>query len=1234
MGFWRFSPRVKKMLLYMKLTLAFLLVVALQAKAEEIYAQSTVLSLNLKKAQVHTVLQQIEDQTEFYFLYSRSIIDMDRTVDIAVKNAKIPQVLDLLFEGTDVVYKIEGRQIILTTRLEMSAMQQTRTISGKVTDDRGEPIPGASVVLKGTTAGTITDMEGNYSLSGVSEGATLVFSFVGMKTRDFVVGDQSEINVVMTEEALGLKEVVVTALNIPRAERELGYAVSQVEGQELALTSQVNPVNSLQGKVAGVQINPTAGGAFGGSRIKIRGDATFGLNTQPIFIIDGVTMDNEISGVDGPDWGNQLKNLNPDDYESLSILKGAAATALYGSRAINGVVIITTKSGEKGAGIGVDVSQTLGVRYAYDGPDFQNEYGMGPTAGWFSFWDNGPNTRVRPDYLDVRDFFAYDLTSGMPSLAFNTWEEMSASWGPKFDGQEIIDYDGSSARWVSQPDNYLDFFDTGIIRKTNVAISGGSESNSFRMSFSNMKETGVVPRNDFSKNQFSIKGEQDLIKDRLKVGGVVHYARSLSENPIRGVGSGVGWFHDAFARNHDVNKWKERYKALDGGVPYPASDAYNYTRFSRQYMSLLEDENLRTESSFVAKGNIDVGISKDLKGTVEGSINQLTWTQENSNRALDINRLQGGYGMNNGDKFQHSYSAKLFYNKQITEDFNFDAVLGAEIWKSKTVWSSASTNGGFKVRDFYAISNSKNAPNANGGITYNKDIQSVYGYFNFAYKNDLYLNATFRRDWSSSLVYPDGHGSPGFTYPSASLSWVLNETFNLPAVISFAKYRASYAIVGNDTDPYLLSTGFSPDNFSANPNLTMFRLENNTAISPDLVAEKKHSFETGVDVRFFRNRFSLDVAYYKDNNKNQIISLPVPQESGISNTLINAGNLQNQGVEIMAGVTLVDRKDFSWEMNVNYTHNRDKIIDLAPGITEFRLYGNPSDANSGTASYAYVGGNYGDLVTRKGYKPYDGDAHPENHGKPILWARSNWSIAYMPGIANMDSLLVMGNMQPDFYGGVTNTLRYKRFRLNAIIDARIGGEIYSSDARYGMHQGVLAMSLPNRDAGHGGISWVSDGMGDNVYGKTYEDGYIPEGVFPDNTLVWTGPSTDRRQVDVSGLTYQQAYEQGLVEPTHWSGFVYRHTSASTGTPLTGVFEQSWVALREVTLAYSIPRSLLERLFIKDATISVTGRDLGYLYNSMPDNINPVIENNVSSNPLQMGNMPFIRSMTFDLNLKF
>jgi iron complex outermembrane receptor protein len=455
----------------------------------------------------------------------------------------------------------------------------------------------------------------------------------------------------------------------------------------------------------------------------------------------------------------------------------------------------------------------------------------------------------------------------------------------------------------------------------------------------------------------------------------------------------------------------------------------------------------------------------------------------------------------------------------------------------------------------------------------------------------------------------------------------------LPNFISFAKLRGSYAIVGNDTSPYRLSTGFEADNFNDNPALNLFRYENNTAISPDLQPEKKYSWETGLDIRFFNNRVGLDVAYYKDNTKNQIIDLPVPSESGINRQLINAGNLQNSGIEAALDVNIVDTKDFSWDIGANFTRNRDKIIELAPGINEFNLYGNPDDSNAGTASFAYVGGNYGDLVTRRGYTYYDG-ANTENHDIPILANRNGWSVAYPIGINNLDSLHVMGNMQPDWYGGANTSIRFKRLRLSAIVDARYGGEIYSADARYGLHQGVLKSSLPYRDASQGGIVWTSQGQGQNFYGKTYEDGYIPHGVFPDGTTITSGPADNRTNVDVGGLTYQQAYEQGLVEPTHWSGYIYRWTSASTGTPITGVYTQSWVALRELSLSYQVPESILDKLSISSASLSLTGRDLGFIYNSMPDNINPSISNNAAANPLQMRSAPYVRSITFAVNLNF
>jgi iron complex outermembrane receptor protein len=1226
--------------LKMKIT-AFLIMVSLFNIHANTYSQNTKISINLEKVTVEKVIKEIETKTEFKFLVDTQQVNLNRIVSVNENNNKISRILIKLFNGTNVSHTFLNKQIILKVipskiniptakKLTPKAIQNTE-IKGVVTDDGGSPLPGVGIVIVGTTIGTETDFDGNYTINA-SKGDVLEFSFIGMTSSTAAVGDSNTINISLVESSDALDEVVVTALGIKKETRAVGFAVSEINGEELQRATVVNPVNSLQGKTAGVQISTTSGGTFGGSRITIRGNATFDPNTQPIFVVDGVVIENDISGTSGSDWGNQLKNLNPDDFETFSILKGAAASALYGSRAINGVVMVTTKKGSKQQGLGVTFSQSVGTRYISDSADFQNEYGSGNTAGWFSFVGNGPNTRVRDDKHDTSQFFAYDLATGLPSVAFNSWEEHAASWGPRFDGQEIIDYDGSRATWSAQPDNYKDFHDTGFLTNTNVAISGGGETNSFRMSITNFAETGVVPNNDFDKKSLSLNGSQDLIKNKLVASSTIHYTKSDASGAVS-PGANSHWFHDGFPRNYDVNKWRNNYKDVDGGIPYPAGGNYNYTRMSKIWMDALDDTNDREETSLIAKIDLDYTITDNLNVKLEGNFNQYNTMTENKNVANSANRLNGSYEISHTTKFQSSFSAKVFYNKQINKDFRFDAVLGGEMWRGENSFSSVGTSGGFKVRDLYSISNSRNASSGNGGINFTKQLNSVYGFVNLDYKRDLYLALTFRNDWSSALAYPNGGGDWSYPYYSASLAWVASETFELPQAISFLKFRGSYALVGNDTGIWQLQPGFVPDNFGAQPSLDMFKYQNNTSISPAIESEQKYSFETGFDIRLFESRVKIDVAYYKDNNKGQVIDLAVPYESGISSQRVNSGNLQNQGIEGQIDVDIIRSVDWSWSFGVNATHNEDKLRSLFPGITEYQLDGNPDDSNAGTATYAYVGGSYGDLVTRRGYAFYDG-TNTQNQGTPILWNRNGWSVAYMPGIANKSVLHKMGNMQADWYGGANTSIRYKNFNLSALVDARFGGEIYSADLRYGMHQGVIQSSVANRDAQTGGITWTSDGQGQNFYGKEYQDGYIPNGIFPDGTQVTSGPSDNRVQTDVGGLSYQQAYDQGLVEPTHYSGFVYRHTSASTGTPITGIFTQEWIALREVSLSYDVPSSFLDKTFINSADLSLTGRDLGYLHNSAPDNINPTISSNAAGNARQMRSAPYVSSVTFAVKLNF
>lgn len=1113
-----------------------------------------------------------------------------------------------------------------------NAMAQ-QTVTGTVTGEDGISIPGVAVVEKGTNNGTVTSMDGIYTINVTSGAAVLVYSFVGMLTIEEPVNNRTTIPVTLKVDAVGIDEVVVTALGIKREKKALGYSVSEVDGEELTRAASVNPINALQGKVAGVQINTTAGGVFGNSRITIRGNATFDQNTQPIFVVDGVIMDNDIGG----SWGNQLKNLNADDFESFSVLKGAAATALYGSRALNGVVLITTKEGKKRTGLGVSVNQTTGIRYVYDEPAFQNQYGYGGVAGLFS--NDQTNGRPDKDSHDNQQFTYYDPITKLPSLQHDNSEENAASWGPRFDGQEYIDYDGSRAKWVAQPDNYKKMFDTGILNNTNVAIEGGGESNSFRMSYSNFKESGVQPLNEFKKNSFSLKGTQDLLKNIIKIGGNVHFTRSEAANPPKGIMQD-GWFHDGFPRSYDPDKWRNTYKDVDGGVPYPTgSGNYMYTKKSQSWFTLYENHEKRTEGSLLVNGDLDINIAKGVSAKISGNINQFTFKGEEKGAATTQDRISNArYFLSHGERFQSSVTATMAWVKELNDDFSFDLLVGAESWTSKTSSSGSSTNRGFKVRDFYNINNSFDSPTFAGGIGFQKSINSVYSFLNVNYKSALFLSLTGRNDWSSALVYPNGTGDNSYFYPSVGLSWLVSESFVLPEFISFAKLRGSYAIVGNDTEPYSLSSGFSPVVFSQAPTLNMYRFQNNIAVSPNLRPEMKHSIETGIDVRFFKGRVGLDLAYYKDNTYDQIIALGVPNESGIGSQLINAGNLQNQGVEVMLNLVPVRTKDFTWEIGVTATHNRDKVIELHPGVNEIILDGNPGDANAGMATIAYAGGDYGMLATRRGYVYYADptNANNPNNGMPVLYQRNNWSVAYPNGNSNQDSLHIVGNMQPDLYGGITTSLRYKRFKLDALFDMRFGGEIYSNAYRYGLHQGVLESSLPNRDKEQGGIEWVSQGMGSNYFGKTYQDGYIPEGVFPSGTTInYKGAdNVVSKTVNVGGMSYQQAYDAGLVEPTHWSGYIYRWTSASTGTSLMGVHELNWVGLRELSLSYDVPASLLAKIFVESASFTVTARDIGFLYNSMPDNINPVISDNKAGSALQMGFDPYVRSVNFALKLNF
>lgn len=1085
-------------------------------------------------------------------------------------------------------------------------------IKGQVKDDKGEGLPGVSVSLKGTTTGTVTDGTGKYAITIPEGTGTLVFSFVGYMTEEVPVSGRNTIDVTLVPDIQSLQEIVVTSLGVKRERKAVGYSITEVQGEEIGRAATVNPVNALQGKVAGVQITPGAGGTFGGSRITIRGNSTFRNNNQPIFVIDGVIIDNNTSGGDEygvTDWGNDLKNLNPDDFESLSILKGAAATALYGSRALNGVVLITTKKGTKKKGIGVEVSQTLNFKRAYAGPKFQNIYGYGAPA--FSASASGS---TRKDSYNTDQF---DLNSdGEPKL-LTDWGV--SSWGPKMTGQQVRGYDNEWTQFSPQPDNFTDAYDKGYFSNTNVALNGAGDNVTYRLSYTGTKEKGIEIRNDFVKNGFNGRVTYDLNK-AIKTDVGFNYTSSESKNPPNRTMQRA-FVYDYFPRSYNTNQWQQNYRADHGGVPL--SDDINQSPGSSLWFTLFENSRARKED--VLRGNMSVnGIITDwLNVTVEGYFNNIYRKTEVKELGQGINNQGGKYEIENARKQLNSLQARLNMHKTFFETLDADFSVGTEARRESGSFNRSSTEGGLIVPGNYNIGNSQNLPiaeagNVTDGIIGDRKVNSIYSYLNLGYREMLYLQVTARNDWSSTLTYSDGHGNNSYFYPSASLSWVFTETFKLPQFFSFGKLRTSYAIVGRDTDPYSLSDGYSRKGTLQNAagNLPMYSYKSFTVPNQNLKPERQRSIEVGAEMKFFNGRVGIDMAYYKNNTFNQIFSLGVTPESGLENILVNGGNIQSQGIEILLTGTPVKKRDLTWDVSASFTRNRDLIKDMYPGIKERVLEGNPTYGDR-IASVAYIGQAYGDLVTDSYYMPYQRlDANGNkvddpNNGKPVLrWDGANkGAYPLRSGVKQ-----TIGNIQSDWYGFVSNRVSYKGFFLSALVDIKMGGDIYSFAHRYGSAYGLFESTLAGRD----GIKWTADG-------NEYHDGMIPDGVFANGTVI--------KDVDVSGMSYKDAYDKGLVDPTHYSYYMYRKGSWSRG--IVEVHENSYVALREVTFGYTFPQAFSEKLRLNNLSLMFVGRDLGMLYNSLPDHINGNANaSNRSGAAFEYGTAPYVRSMGFTIKAGF
>ncbi|WP_143307905.1 SusC/RagA family TonB-linked outer membrane protein [Chitinophaga vietnamensis] len=1082
------------------------------------------------------------------------------------------------------------RSLLLTTLLFLCCCitawaQDKKAVTGTVKDEKGTLLPGVTVKEKGTTNGAMTVADGSFKIQ-VAPNATLVLSYIGYAVQEVPVNGQSTLSIVLKEDNQKLNEVVVTALGMKREQRKLGYAVTELKGAEVAKTNSINPVAALQGKVPGVDISGAAGGPQAAPRIILRGAKSLTGKDQPIFVIDGVIFENDVTAND-VNFGNVLKNFNPDDYESVSVLKGAAATALYGSRAINGAILITTKKGTSRKGLGVTVSQTAQIEQVYRSPiAMQNSYGQGVDG-------------------------TYDNTAG------------GYSFGPKMDGREVTLANGSKAKFVPRPNNVTDLYQTGKYFNTNVAVEGGSDKGTFRLSYSHLDNNSVSPNNSFGRNTFSFRGSS-VISKVLSADAGVTYSTSKTLNPDRQGGDytsyniGRKWVY-VFPRNYDPSYWNrpENYTdPVNGGranlSTHPGADYF----FQNAYNSWT-----RRESLIMGNFAINASATDWLRLTMKANFSNEQSADERKEAGTDANfgGSNGFYSQAGVNKTQYTFTGLATITPKLGKKFDGNLVLGAETWNSGIGKQYNNyTDGGLRMPFLYDISNSINAARVSNDPLLRKRINSLFFAASLAYNNELFLDVTGRNDWSSALTYPSsgvGHTTNSYFYPSVSAAWEFTQTLkeSIPSWLSYGKLRASWAIVGGDTDPYSINTGYYTSDYfrgaSTNNNLPLINFYNPTILpNLQLVPSLSGSWEFGTNLRFFNNRLGLDFAWYRTVINDQIISLKTTPETGVSMRMINAGKMMNRGIEIAINGTPIQKKNFTWDVTLNGSRNRNKILALAPGVSQYQL-----SEDQGVRAVANVGGAYGDLVTDYGYTR-------DAQGRPMITLNgSDQPYKYVRGYS------VVGNIQPDFNLGLANNFTYKNWTLGVLVQARIGGDFFSASHQYGTGRGTTANTEFGRDAAHGGITYT------DASGAKRDDGMLPDGVFQKGTTI----NKDGKDIVLDGLTYREAYDKGYVSPLTPYQYYSMIGDWGIGIREASVFDASYVSLREVSLGYSLPTELVQRWKLNSLRVSLVGRNLCYLFNNLPDHINPeAVRNNATSAFSEYGAVPFIRNMGITVNVGF
>ena len=866
-------------------------------------------------------------------------------------------------------------------------------------------------------------------------------------------------------------------------------------------------------------------------------------------------------------------------------------------------------------GLGVSVNQTFGIDYVYRQPDLQNVYGDGALSGYVDYGE----TNSSGSYYQWQNQEQFYLnTNG--DAKFNNWQ---MGFGPRFDGRSILGYDNKLTNYNAVDNNYRDMYDVGFNSNTNISVQGGNEKTTFYTSMSYRHANGTLGKNEFDRLSFLAKASHQL-NDHVLVEASINFANSTPKNPQPNIGeyftSGV------LGREYDPDYYKDKYKGTHGGIANGNyGDEYANVPGIGLWWALNENSDIQHETSVRPYLGLTVDLTKWLKLKAEANYNYYFTDREiknpNSGYGRTYDSGAGQYAMIQRTKKQTNASASFLYNKNLTDDLVLSGFLRGDYYDNKQTYMSNSTNGGLVVPDQYFINNSVNSVSYNSYVTGYKRILSTSAAINLAWRSQIYLDITGRNDWSSALVYADQTGNNSYFYPSVSLSGIVSEMVDLPTWISFGKVRASWAQVGNDTDPYDINTAYSLNTSSQNGSYVNSLVLNNQMTSLDLKPERKNSWEVGLDWRFFSSRIGIDATYYKENTKDQIMNIDVPSVSGVNQQLVNAGNIQNQGVEIALNTTPIKTADWRWDVDFTYTRNQSKIISLHENVADYILLsGYTNYGNYRIGSVAKVGGEYGMLITDS--KPMIDDAT----GLPVLTYSDTRRMAFQQRSGEEEEL---GSIQPDFLGGLRTTLSYKNVSLTAGFDMRFGGMVASYGAKYGTAYGYTEASLRYSGPEYGGVTWTSayDGI-------QYQDGYVPNGLLTAGTNITQANGTVYT-VGEGGESYQTLYEKGILEPVHASAWQYWNNSWGYGTTNSDwVKDLNYIALREVTVNYRCP-GLADKLSLKGLSFSLSGYNLGYLLNNAPAGVNPEsVRGTTPSNFRMRSFAAYTANYMFSINAKF